>query len=672
MLRRPPTCCRTGLWRQLAVAAGARRCIATATRMDYNPLLVTGEPAPGAAADDRTLREILYALPAPGCLLLLLLGMRGALTGRSDRPAVWRQMRATADEPGRARTGLFANRALVSAGGLAGYAQTTLGQARRLAAAVGTATETAELQSVVRDLDQLSDLLCRVIDMADFVRLAHPDNAMTAAAADAHRAAYAYMQELNTTSALHDALARAMGDPAVARRLSSEERRVAALLRADFEKYGVGLPQEARERFVRLSGEIAELGAAFAGGAEARDAFVEVDSTRLAGMDPLVVRSLTHAGRTRLPTTGLAARHALATATDAEVRRALFVASRTSSTRQLAVLERLLNARARQAALLGCADGGYAQLALQDTMARTPAAVLRFLHSLDAANRPDALRELARLRGAKAAAGFAAPFEPWDHDFYAHRLSPAQPLPADALNEFFSLGTVMQGISRVLTRLYGVRLVPRTPLPGEIWNADVRRLDVVSESDGHIAVIYCDLLRRAGKAPHAAHFTLRSSRRLSPAELAEAAACGLPAGDGMAVAVRPGGDVFQLPTIALLCDFARPAGGDSPALLGLADVLTLFHEMGHAAHSALGRTALQNVSGTRCPADWVELPSLLMENFARDPRVLALFARHHASVERMRLFARDLHHDRFVHLAGDDFSHNLFAPSLRRRCCFRH
>lgn len=64
MLRRPPTSCRAGLRRWLAVAAGAQRrpySIASTARTDYNPLLVAGGPAPGAAADDRTLREILYA-----------------------------------------------------------------------------------------------------------------------------------------------------------------------------------------------------------------------------------------------------------------------------------------------------------------------------------------------------------------------------------------------------------------------------------------------------------------------------------------------------------------------------------------------------------------------------------------------------------------------------------
>jgi intermediate peptidase len=68
-------------------------------------------------------------------------------------------------------------------------------------------------------------------------------------------------------------------------------------------------------------------------------------------------------------------------------------------------------------------------------------------------------------------------------------------------------------------------------------------------------------------------------------------------------------------------------------LLTFSEVETLFHEMGHAIHSMLGRTKLHNVSGTRCMTDFVELPSVLMENFASSPEVLALYARHHETQE---------------------------------------
>lgn len=185
----------------------------------------------------------------------------------------------------------------------------------------------------------------------------------------------------------------------------------------------------------------------------------------------------------------------------------------------------------------------------------------------------------------------------------------------------------MQGLSRLFSRLYGVRFVPRETNPGETWNADVRRLDVVDETDGHIAVVYCDLFEREGKNPNPAHFTVRCSRKIEDEEYLEEALEGEREDDGMASVRRPDGSLYQLPTIALICDFSR-GNPDRPTLLSFRDVQTLFHEMGHAVHSMLGRTALQNIAGTRCATDWAELPSVLMEHFAKSPEVLALFARH--------------------------------------------
>ena len=151
--------------------------------------------------------------------------------------------------------------------------------------------------------------------------------------------------------------------------------------------------------------------------------------------------------------------------------------------------------------------------------------------------------------------------------------------------------------------------------------------------------MYCDLFARHGKHANPCHFTLRCSREILPQELSEATVEGGPysdamsaATDGSAYSVDPRTSaVYQLPTIALICSFNHPstAGfGDSPALLSLRQVQTLFHEMGHALHSILGRTRLQNVAGTRCPTDLAELPSVLMEHFALAPAALRLWARH--------------------------------------------
>lgn len=260
-------------------------------------------------------------------------------------------------------------------------------------------------------------------------------------------------------------------------------------------------------------------------------------------------------------------------------------------------------------------------------------------------NKPRVQDELAKLLQLKRASSSTTTsiLNPWDRDYYTARQLDrvrSRSRQPDFLPAYFSLGTVMQGLSRLFQRLYGIRFVPRPSTPGETWNADVRRLDVVSDTDGHIAVMYCDLFERAGKSPNPAHFTLRCSRRISADELstppssphlfsypAEAAT------DGMASSsTGPSGDLYQLPTIALICDFPVPTRPLStlapPALLTFRELQTLFHEMGHAVHSMLGRTSLHNVSGTRCATDFAELPSNLMERFAADPDVLALFARH--------------------------------------------
>lgn len=563
-----------------------------------------------------------------------------------DSPSAW--LSFSGAFRGKPRVGLFRNAYLTEPQGFLAFAQVSLARAQDIVDKVLAASSIAEHRALVRDLDRLSDLLCRVIDLSDFVRVTHPDRRMQAAASEAWTIVYQYMNQLNTTTGLNEQLGRAMENPEVTSAWSEEEMAVAEILKLDFTKSAVSLPQESRDKFVDLSSMIGEVGQTFVEQMAPEQHVLVFPSSKLQGLNPTIARRMTRRGQIYLPSLSAEASMALRTVHDEDTRKAIYYASRTASTKSVRQLEHLLKLRAEMAELSGFES--YGHMALRDRMmAKSPESVHQFLRALCKNNAPIVKREMEGLLERKQhTLGLGSlDLKPWDRDYYMNMIRESERSKAkhdDFLPAYFSLGTIMQGLSRLFTRLYGIRFIPKETMPGETWDPDVRRLDVISDTDGHVAVLYCDLFYREDKSPNPAHFTVRCSREIAEGELDEAesalqlSVAGIPkfaspeeaANDGMAMSRGRNGSLKQLPTIALVCDFPQSqAGGNKPAFLTFGQMETLFHEMGHAIHSILARTSLQNVSGTRCATDLAELPSTLMEHFCADPEVLALFARHY-------------------------------------------
>lgn len=490
---------------------------------------------------------------------------------------------------------------------------------------------------MAKDLDQLSDLLCRVIDLSDFMRSNHPDQRFVDYANRAYAAMFEYMNELNTNAGLNEQLKKAFSMPEVIDDWSEEEKIVGRILMKEFSNSAIDLPDKERRRFVDLSNDIAALGNEFMHGVEPADQILSLDANKLHGLDPTIVKSSRRwNGKVAFHTYSYESYKVLNFAHDEDVRHQVHTAQRTSSRRQIHRLEELLRKRAELADLSG--HQSYAHMTLADKMAKSPEAVNRFLTTLNSTNKTTVETELSRL----SAFSRGAAYKPWNYGYYLRQAEQAKQQDVrtsksrhlQRLTSYFSLGTVMQGISRLFSRLYGVRLVARETPSGETWSQNVRRLDVIHETDGPLAVIYCDLFSRPNKSPNPAHFTLRCSREITDEEQqnpSDVVNDGMPTTKGVSrITGKP--VTYQLPVIALVCDFARPNPG-TPPLLPLHSVITLFHEMGHAIHSILGRTSLQSISGTRCPTDFAELPSVLMESFAVDPTVLSLYARHYSTNE---------------------------------------
>lgn len=570
-----------------------------------------------------------------------------------DSPPAFKYFARLEEIATRQNVGLFRNKYLTSPEGFSRFAEVTVKRAQKLVDKVLNASTLEEYKAIVRNLDRLSDLLCRVLDVSDFVRVTHPDARIQEAASQAWSFVYQYMNQLNTETGLSNQLGKALDDPEVMNSWSEEEQTVAKLLQGDFLKSAIHLPKESRDRFVDLSQKISELGLSFVEDARPEEISIDFPSSKFQGMDPRLAQRFVRRGILRLPTTSPEATMALRTVRDEDTRKAIYYATRTASSRSIKVLEAMLRLRAELGGLTGFES--YGHMALQDKMmAKSPKSVHEFLLALSKRNSSlveQDVTDLLKEKGRKLGQPTTTELHPWDKDYYMDSIRSSMKSRRrhdDFLSAYFSLGTVMQGLSRLFTRLYGIRFVPRDTLPGETWHPDVRRLDVISDTDGHVAVLYCDLFYRDDKSPNPAHFTVRCSREISSEEIQEAAEQGaegvegLPqfespidaANDGMHVSKQSGSSVMQLPTIALICDFHQDGrSGNEPALLDYYQMETLFHEMGHAIHSILARTSLQNVAGTRCATDFAELPSTLMEHFCADPTVLSLFARHHATDE---------------------------------------
>lgn len=209
--------------------------------------------------------------------------------------------------------------------------------------------------------------------------------------------------------------------------------------------------------------------------------------------------------------------------------------------------------------------------------------------------RPYARKALLTLSQRKQAHLNTQPFpmiQAWDRDYYCPPEPPAPPIALPPL----TLGTVFMGLSRLFRNLYGISLRLSDVAPGEVWHPGVRKLEVVDEETGVIGWVYADLFARRGKPSGAAHYTVRCSRRVDDDDL-EGDVAGLGREEenrllqvshtfeSMHRCRIPGQEgVYQRPVVVLLCEFTKPTATGGPTILAWHEVLTLFHEMGHAMH----------------------------------------------------------------------------------------
>ena len=275
---------------------------------------------------------------------------------------------------------------------------------------------------------------------------------------------------------------------------------------------------------------------------------------------------------------------------------------------QEALLCQLLDQRQQLAQL--CGYTSWSERAVSHSLAQSPDNIHTFNNLLAAQLPPRLSREYEVMSEMKARLpGSGSQLAPWDVPYISAMAKHTWfKIDLEKVADYFSLGVVMEGLNELFQQIYGVELVVETPEDGELWTEEVVKL-AVRDSHQLLGHIYCDLFRRAGKPLQDCHFTIRGSR------------------------VKRDGS-YQNPVVVLMLNLAPPTL-TTPTLLTVGALDNLFHEMGHAMHSMLGRTRYQHVTGTRCSTDFAEVPSTLMEYFAADPRVLSRVNRHWKTGEKL-------------------------------------
>lgn len=267
---------------------------------------------------------------------------------------------------------------------------------------------------------------------------------------------------------------------------------------------------------------------------------------------------------------------------------------------------RTLELREERALLLGYKT--HAHFVLEKRMAESPEKVFKFLDDLKSVFLPKAKEEIAALeKFAKDLDGIDK-LMPWDFSFYAEKMK--QKLfhfDSEELRPYFPLDQVEAGVFEHAKRLYNLKFTESKTYP--TYHPDVRVYEVNDFDSGQfVGLFYADYFPRPSKNGGAWANGFFEQ--------------GLFMGE------------VRRPHVAIVCNFTKPTE-TTPSLLTFDEVLTLFHEFGHALHSLLSECHYTSLSGTNVYWDFVELPSQVMENWIKEKEGLDVFAKHYQTGEAM-------------------------------------
>jgi peptidyl-dipeptidase Dcp len=375
---------------------------------------------------------------------------------------------------------------------------------------------------------------------------------------------------------------------------------------------GANLSEGDKTELKKLNEEISSLSNAFDTkllDATKNGAYVTTDKAALAGLSDARIAAAAQGAKDRkvegfvIPLQNTTQQPSLASLTSRNTREALFEHSWNRAERGDAndtrdTIAHLAQLRAQKAKLLGFSS--FAAWKLEDQMAKTPETALQFMDAIVPAATAKAALEAKDIQAVIDTQKGGFQVQAYDWDFYAEQVRKARYDIDDVeVKPYFELNNVLQnGVFYAANQLYGITFQERHDIP--VYQPDVRVFEVFDANGKHLAIFYCDYFKRDNKNGGAWMSQFVGQSRL----------------------------LGTSPVVFNVANLPKPAAGE-PALISFTDVVTMFHEFGHALHGMFSDAQYPTLSGTSTARDFVEFPSQFNEHWAMYPTIFAHYAKHY-------------------------------------------
>lgn len=401
-------------------------------------------------------------------------------------------------------------------------------------------------------------------------------------------------------------------------KLDPESLRLVEYTYNEFVHAGANLSEADKTELRKLNEEIASLSNAFNTkllAATKDGAYITTDPTALSGLSEARIAAAAQSAKDRkvegfvIPLQNTTQQPDLVSLSNRETRQAIFEHSWNRAERGDAndtrdTIAHLAHLRAQKAKLLGFPN--FAAWKLEDQMAKTPEAALQFMDAIVPAATAKAAREAADIQAVIDAQKGGFQVQAYDWSFYAEQVRKARYNIDDAhVKPYFELDNVLEnGVFYAANQLYGITFKERHDIP--VYQPEVRVFEVFDADGKHLALFYCDYFKRDNKN----------------------------GGAWMSEFVGQSHLLGTSPVVYNVANLPKPAAG-GPALISFTDVVTMFHEFGHALHGMFSNAEYPTLAGTSTARDFVEFPSQFNEHWVTYPAIFAHYAKHYKTGEPM-------------------------------------